>query len=136
MSLAEEATPFIYEAREAIERSERQIAQIQSGLELKQELADSISRVCADLQGTLERLEPIVLQSVIRQVFKKFTIDKVGRGPSQKSWVESYEFTEDIKDLLAAQQHTLVPDAGGTGLAGRPRPGTHPPIPPPFAQSP
>ncbi len=79
----------------------------------------SISRVCIDLQGTLERLEPLVLQSLTRQVFKKFTIGKVGRGRNQKSWIESYEFTEDIQDLLA-QQHTLVADAEGTDPPGPP----------------
>jgi site-specific DNA recombinase len=109
----EEARPFVLDARERLERCQKQIDQIESGLELKQELVESIIEVCSDLRSHLEALKPLALQAVTRQVFKSFTIGKRGRGLNQKAWIESYELTPELKGLLS-QDSTLVIDAGRT----------------------
>ena len=52
-------------------------------------------------KASMQRLEGSELAEVMRQVFARFTIGKTGYGLTQKAWVESYEFRDDFKQLLA-----------------------------------
>jgi site-specific DNA recombinase len=98
----EEAEPFIYGARESIEKAERQLTAIEKQLQVKDELLEAVSRVCIDVKGTLEGLQPMAMQAVARQVFKSLTLGKSGHGFSHRAWVETYEFRDELKDLLAS----------------------------------
>ena len=102
----EEAKPFIYEARETIERGEHQLSGLEKTIVLQKELADAVSRVCADIEGALERLDRPALQAIVRQVFTRFTIGKQRRyRGTLDTWIESYEFRHEIQDLLAQGVH-------------------------------
>ena len=102
----EEAKPFIYEARETIERGENQLTGLEKTIVLQKELADAVSRVCADIEGALERLDRPALQAIVRQVFTRFTIGKQRRyRGTLDTWIESYEFRHEIQDLLAQGVH-------------------------------
>jgi hypothetical protein len=101
----EEAKPFIYNARETIERNQKKIDAIQQGLEVKDRLAQVISQVCSDTKGKLERKlkksEPLALQTLVQQIFEEFTIGKRGYGRGCESWVEEgYILREGLQDLL------------------------------------
>ena len=111
---SEEAKPFIYQARETIERAEKQLVALRQRVELHQGLLEAISQVCNDVKGTLERLEPMALQAVVRQVFKNITITKQGRGHKELVEISAYQFHEEIKDLLA-QSSTLNIDTPSSG---------------------
>ena len=109
---AEEAKPFIYDARETIERSKSQLASVEQSIILEKELVEAISRVCFDITGTLEGLGPEALQAIIRQVFVNFTIARKSLGRGQvESWIVSYDLKPELKDLLA-QSSTLDIGAG------------------------
>ena len=99
----EEARAFIYEARENIERAGNQLDGLEQKVALGHDLAEAMARVCSDIRVTLELLEPSALQAVVRQVFKRFSIGKKGFGRSHTAWVETYEFTEELKGLLAME---------------------------------
>jgi site-specific DNA recombinase len=116
---AEEAKPFIFEARETLERCKAQLVALEQRAELHKDLAADVAAVCADLQGALEGLPPVKLQSLVRQVFKSFSIGKRGTGRSQRTWVETYEFTDSMKDLLAASTLTVDTRASPGSCARR-----------------
>ncbi len=97
----EEARIPVLETRECIERAERQLQALKDQVELQQDLTDVVKTVCADLRGTLERLDSPALSALVRQVFKHFTIGKRGYGLTQKAWVSTYEFREEFKELLS-----------------------------------
>jgi site-specific DNA recombinase len=112
----EEARPLIADAREEIERSEKRIGTLEQAIGTQEQLATAVSAICSDIQGTLERLEPLQLQQIVRQVFKRFSIAKSGRGPSQRVWIDAYEFQDEIKELL-----TTTISLGTDAPACRPR---------------
>jgi hypothetical protein len=136
----EEAKPFIYEARETIERGQSQLGSLEKTLVLQRELADAVSEVCADIPGALQRLDRPALQAIVRQVFTQFTIGKQRRYQGKlDTWIESYEFRPEIQDLLAQGVHIgeshrsvrpSLRSASGTrwlsGAARVPRPLTRP----------
>ena len=98
---SEEARPFIYEAREGIEKAQRQLAAIEKRIKVTDELMEAVNRVCQDVGEALKGLEPLALQAVVTQVFRHLTIGKSGHGSATKAWIETYEFREELKDLLA-----------------------------------
>lgn len=105
----EEARPFVYDARETIERCEAQLKGIEQQIIVKDELADAVSRVCTDIRGSLEALDPMALQTVVRQVFQWFSIGKHGHGNHIKVWIHEYELREELKGLLATHIESITP---------------------------
>ena len=99
----EEAKGFVLEAREKIERTEKKLQALKEQTYLRDELTQAIHQICTDVKGALEKLNEEALRAVVRQVFKSFTIGKRGHGPTQKVWIQSYEFQEEFKQLLAQE---------------------------------
>jgi hypothetical protein len=107
----EEAKPFIYEARETIERNQAQLAAMEQSIVVQKDLVEAISRICSDVRGSLERLEPEALKTIVQQVFTKFTVGKRwARWRTLEVWIEAYELRPEIQDLLAV---SLGQDASG-----------------------
>jgi site-specific DNA recombinase len=89
------------QARERIERAQKQLDQSRQKVEVEHSLAEAAQLVCADIPGALERLNGDEVREVVRQVVTSFTIGKRGYGLTQKAWVETYEFRDDFKLVLA-----------------------------------
>lgn len=104
----EEARGPVLEARERIEKAEKKLESLKRQVILEKDLLEQINLFCSDIEGNLARLRPEALRTVVRNIFKWFSIGKRGYGRTQKAWIEAYEFHEDVKELLAQQSTTAT----------------------------
>ncbi len=98
---ADEASEFVRDAREKIERAEGHIKSLETQAHVKGDLAQALDLLNQDLTSIMDHLGDDALRKMCRQVFRAVTVKAWGRGRNRKSAVTAWEFTPELQGLLA-----------------------------------
>ena len=92
------------------EYAEKRLASLDRNRESTAEIAQALQVVEADLTELLENAPEPQLARLCRLVFRAFSVEATGVAKGRKARIESYEFTPEFADLLAAHSSTPTTD--------------------------
>ena len=98
---ADEASEFVRDAREKIERAEGHLKSLENQAHIKGDLAQALTLLDHDLNGIIDRLDDEALRKMCRKVFRTVTVEAWGRGWNRQCAVTAWEFTSELQGLLA-----------------------------------